>query len=52
MGQLGIGKEGISLVPVQTLDLSDVVAVASGDYHSLAIKSDGTAWSWGNNYNG
>ncbi|GAA0135409.1 hypothetical protein YSY43_22490 [Paenibacillus sp. YSY-4.3] len=27
--------------------LSDVVAIASGDYAVYAIKKDGTAWAWG-----
>jgi len=25
------------------------VAIASGLYHSLAVKSDGTVWTWGDN---
>ncbi len=25
------------------------VAVAAGAYHSLAARSDGTAWAWGDN---
>lgn len=29
--------------------LSDVVAIAAGRRHSLAIRSDGTVWAWGNN---
>jgi alpha-tubulin suppressor-like RCC1 family protein len=26
--------------------------LASGDFHSLAAKSDGTVWAWGANYSG
>ncbi|HUP70746.1 MAG TPA: hypothetical protein VM142_13160, partial [Acidimicrobiales bacterium] len=29
--------------------LSDVVAIAAGNSHSLALKSDGTVWAWGDN---
>jgi alpha-tubulin suppressor-like RCC1 family protein len=32
--------------------LTDVVAISEGRYHSLALKSDGTVWSWGRNDNG
>jgi len=30
-------------------DIEDVVAVAGGLYHSLAVDEDGTVWAWGNN---
>jgi uncharacterized repeat protein (TIGR01451 family)/fimbrial isopeptide formation D2 family protein len=53
-GELGDGNPGSnSAVPVQVLGpggiggLSNVVAIAAGSYHSLAIKSDGTVWTWG-----
>jgi alpha-tubulin suppressor-like RCC1 family protein len=35
---------GQSRVPV---DLSGVVQLAGGGYHSLALKTDGTVWGWG-----
>ncbi|MDP9388263.1 MAG: hypothetical protein M3Q48_10245 [Actinomycetota bacterium] len=33
-------------------ELSDVVDIAGGYFHSLAVKSDGTAWAWGSNADG
>jgi len=38
--------------PVQTVGLSDVIAVAAGEAHSMALKADGTVWVWGNNGSG
>ncbi|HYO54197.1 RCC1 domain-containing protein, partial [Archangium sp.] len=35
---------------VQVPGLSGVVALVTGSYHSLALRSDGTLWAWG--YNG
>ena len=33
-------------------NLNGLIALATGDYHSLALKSDGTVWAWGYNYYG
>lgn len=39
------------LVPAKVKNLSQVVSIAAGVNHSLALKSDGTVWGWGiNNY--
>ena len=41
-----------SNIPVQINDLNDVVSIAVGDTHILALKSDGTVWAWGTNDRG
>ncbi|HZK44387.1 MAG TPA: hypothetical protein VFC73_08940, partial [Syntrophomonadaceae bacterium] len=57
-GQLGDGSTTSRYYPVQVRDgagegfLQDVVALAAGSNHSLALKKDGTVWAWGNNDSG
>ena len=57
-GQLGNNNSVNSSVPVQVKDstaesyLSGVVSVSGGEYHSLAVKDDGTVWAWGDGYYG
>ena len=48
--QLGNGTydDGVD-TPIQVPGLTDVVAIAAGKGHSLAIRSDGTVWAWGSN---
>ncbi|MCX6020305.1 MAG: putative Ig domain-containing protein [Chloroflexi bacterium] len=52
-GQLGNNTLVQSTTPVQVRDvggvgfLTGVIAVAEGGFHSLAVKSDGTVWAWG-----
>src|ERR1039458_9550773 len=45
----GYNSDGESSVPA---GLTNGVAVAAGDYHSLALKSDGTVAAWGGNWYG
>ena len=52
-GQLGNGTAASntagSAVPVQVSGLTGVVSVAAGKNFSVALKSDGTVWTWGDN---
>jgi alpha-tubulin suppressor-like RCC1 family protein len=56
-GQLGIGTTGDSLVPVNVtttgvLSGKTVIAVAAGQFHNLALCTDGTLAAWGYNFYG
>ncbi len=47
-GQLGDGTTTSRSTPVQVSGgMTDVRSIAAGSYHSLAAKSDGTVWAWG-----
>jgi hypothetical protein len=55
-GQLGNNSTTQSTVPVRVADSiepnSDFVAIAGGNSHSLALKSNGEVWAWGWNLYG
>lgn len=48
-GQLGLNDAVNRSSPVQVGALTNWSKVAAGKLHSLAIKTNGTLWSWGNN---
>src|SRR5436305_1099646 len=50
-GQLGIGSADYDPHPdpIAVSGLTSVVALAAGFHHSMAIKSGGTVWAWGDN---
>lgn len=52
-GQLGDGSSSESiLMPKMISPNSDWMSISSEGLHTLAIKDNGTLWSWGNNING
>ncbi len=53
-GQLGDGIPfAVSTpLPVQVSGLTGAKAIAAGYVHSVALKEDGTVWTWGHNSNG
>ena len=57
-GNLGDGSYNNHLIPYQVKDaagtgfLTGITAIAVGQYHSLALKNDGTVWAWGYNSSG
>lgn len=52
-GELGNGTVNEpNPIPVQVAGLQDIVQIASGQNHLVALKQDGTVWTWGRGLNG
>ncbi len=52
-GQLGDNSTLANQPTPETVaGLSDIVQVAAGDFHSLALRHDGVVWSWGQSASG
>ncbi len=52
-GQLGNGMQLMRQdTPVPVIGLNNVIAIATRNNHSLALKRDGTVWAWGHNIKG
>jgi alpha-tubulin suppressor-like RCC1 family protein len=61
-GQLGNGPMGASgepgtyprpsVTPVSVTGLADVIQIAAGWKHAVALRKDGTVWAWGRRDNG
>lgn len=52
-GQVGTG--GFTdwvITPVNSVALSDIIFISSGDYHSFAIDQNYGLWAWGRNHSG
>ncbi|RKG63785.1 hypothetical protein D7V80_29310 [Corallococcus sp. CA054B] len=53
LGQLGTGSTATSeSIPAQVPGLTDIVAVSAGNGYSLALRSDGMLFGWGDNTSG
>jgi alpha-tubulin suppressor-like RCC1 family protein len=48
----GSPNKTVQLTPEQVPGLSGITQVATDGFHSLALRSDGTVWSWGTNDHG
>ena len=52
LGDPAIASGGVRTTPGPVANLAGIVALAAGADHGLALKNDGTVWSWGRNFVG
>ncbi|TVY03221.1 stalk domain-containing protein [Cohnella terricola] len=53
IGQLGLGQSVMDAKsPVKVPGIDRVIAIDAGNYHTVALREDGTVWVWGNNVEG
>jgi alpha-tubulin suppressor-like RCC1 family protein len=48
-GQLADNTLTTRKTPIQVSGLANIVAVAAGAFHTLAVDSSGSLWAWGDN---
>ncbi|MCL2680698.1 MAG: hypothetical protein FWF11_04400, partial [Coriobacteriia bacterium] len=52
-GATGLGTlVGVQSTPAQIGTATNWAQVSAGSFHSLAVRADGTLWTWGSNLNG
>jgi len=53
-GQLGLADGGYNNTncPASVVGLSNIVSIGNGYFHTVALRSDGTVWTWGDSYHG
>ena len=51
-GQLGVGDNNIRVTPTEISGGGTTWSkISMGTFHAAAVKTDGTLWTWGSNYN-